>query len=95
MKGYWLSLGLPVTHRQAQTEYGRLWAPIAERYGAGLDPGKTVLTEARKASRAIVVGFPSVAEAKACWDDPEYQTAMRHALKAAGRQLVMPEGELA
>ncbi len=96
MKGYWLILGLPITDKDAQAEYGKLWAPIAQRYGARLNPGKVpVLTEAREATRVVVVEFPSLAQAKACYDDPEYQQAMQHALKAAGRQLVMFEGELA
>ncbi|MEW5511327.1 hypothetical protein [Pseudomonas asiatica] len=34
MKGYWIILGTAVTDTQAQQEYGRLWAPIAEHYGA-------------------------------------------------------------
>ena len=36
MKGYWLILGTEVADAAAQQDYGRLWAPIAERYGARL-----------------------------------------------------------
>jgi hypothetical protein len=32
MKGYWLTLGTAVADQSAQDEYGRLWAPIAEKY---------------------------------------------------------------
>ena len=96
MKGYWLILGLPITDKDAQAEYARLRAPIAQRYGARLNPGKApVLTEARDATRVAVVEFPSLAQARACYDDPEYRQAMQHTLKAGGRQLVMFEGELA
>lgn len=96
MKGYWLILGTEITDKAAQAEYGKLWAPIAARYGARLNPGAApVLTEARHASRVVVVEFPSLAAAKACYDDPEYRTAMQHALKASKRELVMFEGELA
>ena len=96
MKGYWLILGLPITNKNAQAEYARLWAPIAVKYQARLNPGTApVLTEAREATRVAVVEFPSLALAKACYDDPEYRTAMQHTLKAGGRQLVMFEGELA
>jgi hypothetical protein len=33
MKGYWLILGAAITDQAAQAEYGRRWAPIAEKYG--------------------------------------------------------------
>ena len=96
MKGYWLIVGTAITDKAAQAEYGRLWAPIAAKYQARLNPGAApVLLEAHTATRVSVVAFPSLAEAKACYEDPEYQTAMQHALKASNRELVMFEGELA
>lgn len=96
MKGYWLIVGTAITDKAAQAEYARLWAPIAARYQARLNPGAApVLREAHTAARVSVVEFPSYEAAKVCYEDPEYQAAMQHALKASNRELVMFEGELA
>lgn len=97
MKGYWLILGTAVADQDAQAEYGRLWKPIAEKYHARINPGKVppVLTEARDAARVVVVEFPSFEAAKACYADPAYKEALKPALQASKRSLVMFEGELA
>jgi uncharacterized protein (DUF1330 family) len=97
MKGYWLILGAEITDHTAQAEYGKLWSPIAEKYGARLNPSKTplLLKEARGTSRVIVVEFPSYEIAKACYDDPDYQEAKRFALQASSRDLLIIEGEFA
>lgn len=96
MKGYWIILGAEVKDAQAQAEYGRLWKPVGERYGATirvLEPD--ALKELTSASRALVVEFPSYEQARACYADPAYAEAKAHALRAADRQLIIIEGELA
>lgn len=81
---------------EAQAEYGRLWAPIASRYGARLIKGKAapVLLEGRDTSRVLLVEFPSLDAARACYEDPEYAAAVVWAHKAATRDLVIFEGEV-
>jgi uncharacterized protein (DUF1330 family) len=97
MKGYWLVLGTEISDQVAQDEYGHLWAPIAEKYRARLNPMKQplLLKEARNTSRVIVVEFPSYAIAKACYEDPAYEEARRFALRASNRDLLIFEGEMA
>lgn len=97
MKGYWLILGTEISDQVAQSEYGRLWKPIAEKYQAKLNPQKVPpsLKEARDAHRVIVVEFPSLELAKACYSDPAYEEARRFALRASNRELLIFEGELA
>ena len=97
MKGYWLILGTPVTDPEAQAEYGALWGPIAERYGARLVAGPEAVAarETRDASRVLLVEFPSFEAARACYDDPEYQAARVVAARAAERSLVILRGEIA
>ena len=97
MKGYWLILGTAIADQAAQQEYGRLWAPIAAKYGARLNPGKVppILKEARDTARVVVVEFPSYEKAKACYEDPAYQAAKEFALKASKRDLIIVEGEIA
>jgi len=96
MKGYWLIIGTEISDQEAQSEYGRLWKPIGEKYGARLNPLKTSpqLKEARDAHRVVMVEFPSFELAKACFDDPAYEEAKRFALRASKRELIMLEGDL-
>jgi uncharacterized protein (DUF1330 family) len=97
VKGYWLILGTEIADQAAQAEYARLWAPIAEKYGARLNPMKTppLLRESCGAARVIVVEFPTYEIAKACYDDPAYQEAKAFALKASSRDLLIIEGDFA
>lgn len=95
MKGYWIILGSTVTDVAAQQEYGRLWGPIAEQYGAKikvLDPA--ALLEAHTSSRVVAVEFASYALAKACYEDPAYTQAKVFALQAARREVIIIEGDL-
>lgn len=97
MKGYWIILGSSVTDADAQQEYGRLWGPIAAKYGAKvkvLDTG-LVLKEALHSSRVLAVEFPTLADAQACYNDPAYVEAKAFANRASKRELLIVEGELA
>ncbi|MBZ9987983.1 DUF1330 domain-containing protein [Mesorhizobium sp. BH1-1-5] len=91
MKGYWLIVGTEISDQEAQAEYSRLWKPIGEKYQARTNTTKRppMLVEARDAKRMVLVEFPSLEIA-----DPAYEEAMRFALKASNRVLVMFEGEL-
>lgn len=95
MKGYWLILGTAITDEAAQAEYGRLWAPIATRYGARLkrDAGLD-LKEGRDTARVLLVEFPDLAAAQACYADPAYAAARDAALKASRRDLLIFAADL-
>ena len=97
MKGYWIILATEVADQSAQAEYGKLWAPIAEKYRARLNPTTVppLLKEAGNSARVLIVEFPSYEAARACYDDPAYQKAKEFALQAATRELVIFEGDLA
>ncbi|MGF6976179.1 uncharacterized protein (DUF1330 family) [Paraburkholderia sp. JPY465] len=97
MKGYWIILGSDVTDPEAQRAYGKLWAPIAEKFGAklkSLDSG-AALKEAQTTRRVVVVEFASYERALACYADPAYEEAKQHALKASKRELLIVEGDFA
>jgi len=97
MKGYWLILGTEVANQVAQDEYNKLWAPIADKYQARLNPTKIppLLKESRNTARVLIAEFPSYELAKACYEDPAYQEARQFALKASKRDLLIVEGDLA
>ncbi|MDR0808528.1 MAG: DUF1330 domain-containing protein [Gemmobacter sp.] len=94
MKGYWLIMGSALIDEAAQAEYGRLWAPIAARYGARLIRGDQApeLVERLGSTRVVLVEFADMATAKACYHDPDYAAAMVWANKAAQRELLFVEG---
>lgn len=97
MKGYWMIVGTVVTDTELQQEYGRLWAPIAEAYGARVIRGDRapVRLEGRADSeRLLLVEFPSLERARACYDSPGYQKAKAIALRASTRDLILFEGDL-
>ncbi len=93
MKGYWFVVAGGIRDTEAQQEYGRLWKPIAEKYNARINPmaEPVIKKEILGTERVIVVEFPSLADAKACYDDPAYQEAMKYALKASMRELFILE----
>lgn len=97
MKGYWLILAGKITNNEAQAEYGRLWGPIATKYGARVlrDERLVEIREARDTVRTLLVEFPSIEAARACYDDPAYTEAAKWAVQASTRDLVIFEGEVA
>lgn len=97
MKGYWIIFGGEVTDPDAQKQYGALWAPIAEKYQAKVKALDTasVLKETHGSRRVVVVEFPSLEAAKACYEDSAYQAAKAFAVRASKRELVIVEGDMA
>ena len=97
MKGYWIILGTAISDAAAQADYRLLWAPIAEKYGARLNPTQTppILKEGRNTARVIIVEFPTYEAARTCYDDPAYQEAKTFALRASNRDLLIVEGDFA
>ncbi len=96
MKGCWLIIGTEISDDGAQSEYVRLWKPIAEKYQARVNPLKAppLLKEVRDARRVTIVEFPSYELAQACYEDPDYEEARRFALQASNRELLILQGEL-
>jgi len=95
MKGYWIIFGGEIVDQEAQAEYGRLWAPIGEKYDAKfrvLNGG--ALVEALNTVRVLVVEFASLEQAKACYNDPAYVQAIEFAAKASRRELIILEGDI-
>lgn len=96
MKGYWIILKTDVVDKMAQEEYGRLWAPIADKYQARINSTTVppMLKEMRDAADVLVVEFPSYEMAQACYEDADYQEARKFASKAAKRDLLIVKGDL-
>ena len=93
MAGYWIVRSGAIENQAAFDEYAGRWAPIAARYGARLLAGQSGVHETREGEnlpRVLLLEFPSYEEARACYDDPEYQAALHYAREAyARRELII------
>ena len=94
MAGYWMIRGTEIKDAAALQEYAALWPPIAARYGAEIIAGKGEFDtrEGPHYSRQMLVRFDSYALAIACYEDPEYQAALKLVQQAYERELSILEG---
>lgn len=94
MAGYWVVRGSQIKDQQALQQYAKLWQPIAARFGAEVIAGKGEIEtrEGAHYARQLVIRFASYEQARACYEDPDYQAAMKFALKAYDRELSILEG---
>ena len=94
MAGYWIVRGAEIVDADALQEYGKLWPEIAARFGAEVIAGKgrSETREGPEYARQLIVRFDSYEQALDCYDSPEYQEAMKLALRASARELTIVEG---
>ena len=94
MAGYWIGRGAEIVDADALQEYGKLWPEIAARFGAEVIAGKgrSETREGPEYARQLIVRFDSYEQALDCYDSPEYQEAMKLALRASARELTIVEG---
>ena len=92
-KGYWIA-HVDVKDMETYKNYvAGIQAPFA-RFGArylvrGAAP---VHSEGQNKLRTVVIEFPSVEAARACYESPEYRDAMKHRLAAASADILVIEG---
>ena len=95
MAGYWIVRSSEIIDQGSFDEYARLWAPVAEKYGARYIAGRGSRHETREGpdlSRMLVIEFPSYEQALACYNDADYQASLPYAQKAyADRHLIVVE----
>jgi len=92
-KGYWIANNL-VHDTEAYARYREANAAVFARYGARflVRGGTQEAREGDARPRSVVLEFPSYAEARACYDDPEYQAAKALRDTAAEGMLIIVEG---
>ncbi len=93
MAAYWIA-HVSVTDEASYAEYARrAGAPIAAHGGEFLARGgRFVQLEGAPRARNVVVRFPTLEAAQACYASEAYQEAMSFARGAAVRELVIVEG---
>ncbi|NBD31130.1 MAG: DUF1330 domain-containing protein [Alphaproteobacteria bacterium] len=92
MPALWIAR-VNVTDPDPYAEYARLAGPAIEKHGGRFlaRGGRFVQLEGQERPRNVVARFPSVEAAVECYNSPDYQQALAHALGAAERDLMVVE----
>ena len=93
MAAYWIA-HVNVTDPEAYGEYAKRATEALEAHGGEIlaRASRTVWLEGRERERNVIVRFPSVEHAEACYRSKAYQEALRFAQNAAERDLCIIEG---
>ena len=93
MPAYWIT-HTEVTDAESYGRYAKLAGPAIEAFGGRflVRGGKHKQLEGRDRARNVLVEFPDLATAEACYNSPAYQEALTHARGASERDLVIVEG---
>ena len=93
MPAYWIA-HVHVTDEEAYGRYAALATDAIAAHGGEFlaRAGRYRQLEGRDRARNVVVRFPSLEDAVACYDSPAYREALSHARGAAERDLVVVEG---
>ena len=92
-KGYWIAR-VDLKDAERYKDYVTTAKPAFERHGARflVRGGEVTSMEGASRARNVVIEFPSVAEAKACYDSAEYQAAKAIRQSVAEADLIIIEG---
>jgi uncharacterized protein (DUF1330 family) len=93
MTAYWIA-PVTVTDPVAYAQYQALAPTAFAVYGARFlaRGGAFEILEGQSLARHVIIEFPSLAAAKACYDSTEYRTARARREGAAIAQVVIVEG---
>lgn len=92
MPALWIA-HVMVTDAEAYGKYAELAGPAIAKHGGHFiaRAGRYVQLEGKERPRNVVAKFPSVEDAVACYNSPEYQQALDHARGASERELIVVE----
>jgi uncharacterized protein (DUF1330 family) len=92
-KGYWIG-NVEVHDAEAYKAYVAANAVAFAKYGGRflVRGGQNEVREGSYASRLVVIEFKDYATAKACYDSPEYQAALKLRLPVSTGNIAIVEG---
>jgi uncharacterized protein (DUF1330 family) len=92
MPALWIA-HVTVTDAEAYAKYAELAGPAIAQHGGQFVArgGRYVQLEGQERPRNVVAKFPSLEDAEACYNSPEYQRALDHARGASERELLIVE----
>ena len=92
----YLVVDTDLTHPERYEDYKRQAKPLAEQYGGEyLVRGGAISLQENDVwtpTRMVVVRFPSMDQARAFYDSPEYQEILKISRASARRTVVLVEG---
>ena len=93
MTAYWVGR-VQVSDAEAYAAYAKRAGPAIEKHGGRFlaRGGKHVTLEGEDYPRVIVVEFPSIEQAVACYNSDDYQAAWAFQEGAATREICVVEG---
>lgn len=93
MSAYWCAR-VHVTDPDQYAKYAKLAGPAIDKHGGVFVArgGRQVILEGGDFERSVLVRFPTVEQAVACYNSPEYSKARAFAEGAAERHIVVVEG---
>ncbi len=93
MAGYWV-VKITVTDAEAYGVYAKLASEAVAKYGGRflVRGGPATTMEGEDFPRNVVIEFPSVEQALACYKSPEYREALTCQEGAADRMFAVVEG---
>lgn len=94
MKGYWIA-HVTVTDPDQYKTYADAAPEAFKKFNARIlaRGGRCEQLEGDGHARNVVIEFPSYADALACYNSPEYQSARAHRENAGIAQIVIVEGQ--
>lgn len=92
-KGYWIA-HVTVTDPEPYARYAAATAEPFRKYGAHIlaRGGSYTALEGADRPRNVVIEFPSMEAALACYNSPEYQAAKKHREGAGIADITIVEG---
>ena len=93
MPAYWIAR-ITVTDDASYARYAALAGPAVKAFGGEFlaRGGEARQMEGSGRPRNVVIRFPHLDAAEACYRSPAYQEALTHAKGASERELVLVEG---
>ena len=93
MSAYWCSR-VHVTDPETYDKYAELAGPAIEKHGGVFlaRGGRQEILEGGNYERSVVARFPSVEQAVACYNSPEYSEARKYTVGTSERHMVAVEG---
>ncbi len=93
MAAYWIA-HVKVIDPEAYAEYAKRATVALEKHGGEIlaRASRTVWLEGDERERNVIVRFPSVEQAEACYNSETYREALQFARGAAERDLCIIEG---
>lgn len=92
-KGYWVAM-VDIADQEGYKEYITLNKAAFDKFGAKfiVRAGKSEIMEGASANRLAVIEFADFDTALACYNSPEYQTALRVREKYSKAHFAVVEG---